>query len=49
MDADVVDPNAPPVAMGSRDSGSFMKHMDTSFESFFYKREYTEKNFNFYM
>ena len=26
-----------------------MKEIDTSFESFFFKRAYTEKNFCFYM
>ena len=26
-----------------------MKHMDTSFESFFYKTKYTERNFTFYL
>ena len=44
-----VSPNDPPPQFGSRDAGTFMKHIDTSFESFFYKREYTEKNFCFYM
>jgi hypothetical protein len=29
--------------------GSYVKHIDTSFESFFYQREYTLKNFNFYL
>lgn len=27
----------------------FMKYMDTSMEKFFYQREYTLKNFNFYL
>lgn len=26
-----------------------MKHMDSSFESFFYRRKYTERNFTFYL
>ena len=26
-----------------------MKHMDTGFESFFYKRPYSERNFSFYL
>ena len=26
-----------------------MKHMDTTFENFFYQRDYTLKNFNFYL
>lgn len=29
--------------------GEYLKHMDTSFESFFYQRDYTLKNFNFYL
>lgn len=28
---------------------TFMKHMDTSFESFFYQRDYSERNFTFYL
>ena len=28
---------------------SFVKNMDTSFDSFFYKREYSEHNFTFYL
>lgn len=27
----------------------FMRYMDTSMEKFFYQREYTQKNFNFYL
>ncbi len=27
----------------------FMKNIDTSFESFFYQRDYSLKNFNFYL
>lgn len=27
----------------------FLKNMDTSFESFFYQRDYNLKNFNFYL
>jgi pentatricopeptide repeat protein len=26
-----------------------MKHLDSSFESFFYQRDYTERNFTFYL
>jgi len=44
-----VDTKDPPSQYGARDAGTFMKHMDTSFESFFYQREYNEKNFCFYM
>lgn len=29
--------------------GHFLKQIDTSFESFFYQRDYTLKNFNFYL
>jgi hypothetical protein len=29
--------------------GAFMKHMDASFEAFFYQRGYTERNFTFYL
>jgi hypothetical protein len=29
--------------------GGYLKHMDTSFESFFYQRDYSMKNFNFYL
>jgi len=28
---------------------AFLKHLDTSFESFFYQREYTNENINLYM
>lgn len=29
--------------------GEYLKHMDTSFESFFYQRDYSMKSFNFYL
>lgn len=29
--------------------GEYLKNIDTSFESFFYQRDYNLKNFNFYM
>ena len=29
--------------------GEYLKHMDTSFESFFYQRDYSVKSFNFYL
>mmetsp|Transcript_33326 Transcript_33326/g.51076 ORF Transcript_33326/g.51076 Transcript_33326/m.51076 type:complete len:83 (+) Transcript_33326:97-345(+) len=38
-----------PAHFGQRAPDQFMRHMDTSFESFFYQRDYTEKNFNFYL
>ena len=41
-------PPPPKHERGATDPASFMKHMDTGFESFFYKRAYTERNFQFY-
>lgn len=32
-----------------RDPQEFVKHMNTSYESFFFQREYTRKNFDFYL
>jgi hypothetical protein len=29
--------------------GEYLKHMDTAFETFFYQRDYSLKNFNFYL
>lgn len=38
-----------PLTYQSRDPAEFMKHMDGSFESFFYQRDYSERNFSFYL
>ena len=41
LDDGVFDPKLTP--------GGYLKYMDTSFESFFYQRDYNLKNFNFYL
>jgi hypothetical protein len=38
-----------PIHFNQKSPDSFMKHLDTSFESFFYQRDYTERNFTFYL
>ena len=37
-----------PIHFNTTSPDTFMKHLDTSFESFFYQRDYTERNFTFY-
>ena len=46
---DMIPDSSDPMTFRSRDPADFMKHMDTSFESFFYQREYSEPNFSFYL
>jgi len=41
LDGGAFDPKTTP--------GGYLKHMDTSFESFFYQRDYSLKSFNFYL
>ena len=48
-DALADDKESTPSTFAERSPDTFMKHMDTSFESFFYQREYTERNFTFYL
>ena len=38
-----------PASFKSKTPDQFMKHMDSTFESFFYQRDYTLKNFCFYL
>jgi pentatricopeptide repeat protein len=45
----VADDNGTPIHWNQTDLGMFMKHMDSSFESFFYQRSYNERNFTFYL
>ena len=33
----------------TKSPGDVLKHIDSTFESFFYKRNYTERNFSFYL
>jgi hypothetical protein len=37
-----------PAHFNQRSPDSFMKHIDTSLESFFYQRDYSLKSYNFY-
>jgi hypothetical protein len=43
------DDNGKPVHWNQKAPDEFMKHMDSSFEAFFYQRDYTERNFTFYL
>lgn len=45
----VADNNGSPIHWNQTAPGEFMKHMDSSFESFFYQRDYNERNFTFYL
>lgn len=44
-----LDDTGNPAHWGQTAPDQFMKHLDTSFESFFYQRDYNEKNFTFYL
>ena len=48
---DALDPedSGNPVHLNQTSPSQFLKHMDTNFEDFFYKRKYTERNFCFYL
>jgi len=46
---DAMPDSSHPLTYKKRDPAEFMKYMDTSFESFFYQRVYSEKNFSFYL
>jgi len=48
LDSSVESVNNPAKFKGKA-TDQFMKHMDTSLESFFYQRKYTERNFTFYL
>ena len=45
---DALEDSGDPATFKYKSPDQFMKHMDTSMESFFYQREYNTKNFNFY-
>ena len=44
-----LDESADPSNFKLRAPDQFMKHIDATFESFFYQRAYTERNFTFYL